>query len=155
MEAVNFSVTYVVIYQSIRCHVPEDMPLNRHHCWEPQNSHTGIVLDIVHCISVINHNADLVRGWWWRNSPITTITKKPRISLTISCSFVFMTATATYLRLPDMVFLPRLSTIRISVHEHHKEINFVTTPSLSPLSSGIWRFSCKTPTCMFVYFNWI
>jgi hypothetical protein len=74
------------------------------HLWEPHTSHVRFTSDIVYCICAINHNA-YVRGWWWRNSSITTITK-PGISLTVSCLFLFMTATATSLRLPDMLLFP-------------------------------------------------
>jgi len=64
--------------------------------------------------------------------------KKHEFSLTISCFFVFMTATASYLPLPGMLFfLTSAGYVHIPLHEHHKEINFVTTLSFSTLSSGI------------------
>jgi hypothetical protein len=86
-------------------HAMCESAFNQHRSREPQNSCSGVVLDTVCCISDINHNAYLERGWWLRNSPITTITKT-QISLTVSCFFVFTTATATYLRLPGMLFFP-------------------------------------------------
>jgi hypothetical protein len=83
------------------------MPLNRHGHWKPRNSHSGIVLDTDYCISVINHNAYLRAGLMVTEfANYNHNKKKHEFSLTISCFFVFMTATATYLRLPECFSSP-------------------------------------------------